>query len=367
MEQSAEVSTQGSLDTSNLMVERLVVHRIHARLPDKTIPPASYGAALIALPDTGRDALQKRIVAALGSRSHGVEMSIEGTEAVDFFQLAAHTIHQQDSDLIATSRAVADRLTRAQGTTNAPAGMLAVVTGRIGSSPKRFLSVIKADIQDGFGTGDDAENVDLTYLQNLMLTPTQKFYKVGLLLELSAGLQQSPGEYDPSNYRAFLFDHLITATETKQAAAYFYQHFLGMDIQKSSKKLTKDFFEYTKAFVASSSLSDEEKLDMKEALRVELRSESAIISAAEFAKNHIPEPLRSAYMAYLDAKGFPKNAVIKDTQYVKAQLRRPRKLLFTQGIKLLIPAEVPDGVWSIDSSSLESTVVRIRSGFSETD
>lgn len=262
MEQSAEVSTQGSLDTSNLMVERLVVHRIHARLPDKTIPPASYGAALIALPDSGRDALQKRIVAALGSRSHGVEMSIEGTEAGDFFQLAAHAIHQQDSDLIATSRAVADRLTHAQGTTNAPAGMLAVVTGRIGSSPKRFLSVIKADIQDGFGTGDDAENVDLTYLQNLMLTPTQKFYKVGLLLELSAGLQQSPGEYDPSNYRAFLFDHLITATETKQAAAYFYLHFLGMDIQKSSKKLTKDFFEHTKAFVASSSLSDEEKLEM---------------------------------------------------------------------------------------------------------
>lgn len=367
MDLSIAGSVQSSLDTSDLLVERLVVHRVHARLPNKTILPANYGASLISLPATGHDALQKRIVSALGSRSHGVEMSIEGAEEDDFFQLAAHAVHQSDSEFIDTSRAIADRLTRAQGTTNAPAGMLAVISGRIGSNPKRFVAVIKADIQDGFGTGDDAESVSLMYLQNLMLTPTQKFYKVGLLLELSAGLQQAPGEYDPSIYRAFLFDHLITATETRQAAAYFYQHFLGMDIQKSSKKLTKDFFEHTKAFVASSSLSDEEKLDLKEALRVELKSANAIISATEFANHYISESLRSAYIAFLDAKGFPKNAVIKDTQYVKAQLRRPRKLLFTQGIKLLIPAEVPEGVLSIDTSEPEATVVRIQSSFRESD
>lgn len=365
VESPAVESVQSSLDTSDLLVERLIVHRVHARQPNKTILPATYGVALVTLPPSGHDALQRRIVSALGSRSHGVEMSIEGIDDGDFFQLAANAIHQNDADFIGTSKYLADRLTQAQGTTSAPAGMLAVISGRIGSPPKRFLAAIKADMQDGFGTGDDLASVDLKYLQNLLLTPTQKFYKVGLLLEVSSGLQLSQGEYDPSSYRAFLFDHLITATETGQAAAYFYQHFLGMNIQTSSKKLTKDFFEHTKNFVDTAALSPEDKMDIKEALRVELKSASAIISATEFANDHVPQSVRAAYIAYLDTKGFPKNAVMKDLQFVKAQLRRPRKLVFTQGIKLLIPAEVTDNVISIDSIEPSVTVVRIQSSYKE--
>lgn len=358
--------TRSTLDTNDLHVERVVVHRVHARSPDKTIAPANYGVSLVNLPSEGRDALQKRIVSALGSRSHGVEMSIEGVAEGDFSQLAAHAIHLPDPEFIESTRLIADRLTRAQGTTSAPAGMLAVISGRIGVSPKRFIAVIKADIQDGFGSTGDHENIDLTYLQNLMLTPTQRFYKVGLLLELVSGLPQVVGEYDSGNFRAFLFDHLITARETRDAAAYFYQHFLGMDIQKSSKRLTKIFFEYTKSFVVSSSLSDEDKANLREALRVELRSESEIISTADFAARHIPAPLRDSYLSHMDAKGFPRHSVTKDVQFVKAQLKRPRKLEFVQGIKLLIPADVSDRVWSIESEP-DATVVRISSGFTETE
>lgn len=86
---------------------------------------------------------------------------------------------------------------------------------------------------------------------------------------MSAGPRLAVGDYDPLGYRAFLFDHLITLTETRSAAAYFYSGFLGMGIQKSARKLTKDFYEHTTAFIGSSSLTDDEKLNLREALRVE--------------------------------------------------------------------------------------------------
>lgn len=359
-------TSAGAFDASNLTVERVVIHRIHNRAPDKTIQPPICSSALTVLPQRGREALEQRIVAALGSRSHGVEMSIEAFDTMDFFQAAAHAIHLPDTEFIELTHEMAQLLTRAQGSTSAPAGMLAVVTGRVGNPQKRFLAVIKADIQDGFGTGEDAATLAMTYLQNLVLTPTQRFYKVGLLVEQTSSVAQSRGTYDPSNYRAFLFDHLITATETRQAAAYFYQHFLGMDIQKSSKKLTKDFFEYTKGFIASASLSEEQKFDAKDALRVELKSASSIISASDYANAHLPHDVRTDYLRYMKQKGFPRNAIAKDTQFVSAQLRRPRKLKFVQGIQLTIPPDVPTSLISIAADG-EETVVRIASGYREED
>lgn len=365
-EEIAVQTSAGAFDASNLVVERVVVHRVHNRAPDKTIQPPVCSSSLAVLPPRGREALEQRIVAALGSRSHGIEMSIEAIDTVDFFQAGAHAIHLGDNDFVALTHEMAQLLTRAQGSTSAPAGMLAVVTGRVGSPQKRFIAVIKADIQDGFGTGEDAVTLAMTYLQNLVLTPTQRFYKVGLLLEQSAGVLQSRGEYDPSNYRAFLFDHLITATETRQAAAYFYQNFLGMDIQKSSKKLTKDFFEFTKSFIGSASLSEEQKFDARDALRVDLKSTSPIISASDYADAYLPVDVRSDYLRYMEQKGFPRNAVAKDTQFVAAQLRRPRKLKFVQGIQLTIPPDVPASVVAIDAQEGE-TVVRIAGSYREED
>src|SRR5690606_1411495 len=119
--------------------------------------------------------------------------------------------------------------------------------------------------------------------------------------------------------------------ETRSAAAYFYQHFLGMDIQKSSKKLTKEFFEFTRDYIGSASLSEEEKLDAKDSLRVELKSSSAIISVSDFAESYLPESIKADYVRHMEQRGFPRNSVAKDTQFVAARLRRPRKLKFVQG------------------------------------
>jgi hypothetical protein len=358
---------QTGMDVSQLRVEQIIAHRVFERSVDKTVPPPKTGNKLINLPVEGREAIQKRITAAIGNRTHGVEMSIERIDKESFFQLASDLIHATDKEFVEGSKKFAEMLTQAQGSTSAPAGMLAVVRGRVGATPKRYVAVIKADVHDGFAEVPGKDDVDMQYLQSLLLTGGQKLYKVGLLIEMKSGLREDVGDYEAGNYRALLYDHLITSTETREAAAYFFSAFLGMSIAKSSKKLTKDFFEHTRSFIDSSSIEAQIKAELKEALRAELRSSNGVINATEFASTHFPEDLRKPYRAFLESRDFPKNAIVKDVEYVKSRLRKPRSLVFDTGVKIVVPATLGADAVTVLEHSPEHAVVRIKGDYVEQD
>jgi hypothetical protein len=357
------VSAAG-LDTANLSIEDIICHRVFARDASKVPKGPVLAAGLMKLPTQGLDALQERLTAALGSRSHGLEMSIEKSDVTSFLQLAAHAISQDKAGFIVSSHEMAKKLALAQANTSGLSGVLLVLRGRVGKHPRRFVAVIKAEVHDGFATGEADKAVDVNYLTSLMLTPTQRLYKVGLLLELASGPVKAVGTYDPTGYQAFLFDHLITATETRSAAAYFYAHFLGMDIQKSSRKMTQEFFQHSETFIKTCSLDDDDKWALREALRVDLRSASTVISVSDFASAHIAdEAVRDAYCEFLEDRGFPKAAVSKDVAYVKAQLRKPRKLSFSTGVKVLIPADADQNVVTVTEQTATSATLVISGSF----
>jgi hypothetical protein len=60
----------------NLTIGRIIIHEIFRLNEDRTMADPHYGNGLIQLDAEAKDALQKRITEALGSSSHGVEMSI---------------------------------------------------------------------------------------------------------------------------------------------------------------------------------------------------------------------------------------------------------------------------------------------------
>jgi len=364
---SVDVKAASNLDTANLLIDDIVSHRVYARDANKVVKPPHLKDVLMVLPVDGVDALQKRLTKAFGSRSHGIELSIERFDDDSFLQLGAHAIAKAGKDdFIAASKAMATSLSTAQASTSGLSGMVFVIRGRMGAVPRRFVAVIKAELHDGFGTSEDGEDAEVTYLKNLALTPSQRLYKVGLLQEIHAVPAASIGEYVVANYRGFLFDHLITATETRSAAAYFYQNFLGMGIQKSSKKLTQDFYEHVNTFIRSSPLSDEDRWELKEALRVELRSTSAVISVSDFADNNIAdEDIRESFVDFMDARNFPKTAISKDVDYVKAKLRRPRKLSFTTGVKIIIPADSDKHVVELLETNEEQSTIIVRGSYHE--
>lgn len=333
-----ETSLPTEFRFEGLSIEKIVAHRIFARKADKQSVAPKCSSKLVALDGQALDALQKRITEALGSRSHGVEMSIEKSSAESFFQNSAKMLHATDEDFIALSKIAAQSLTAAQNTPVIPGGVLTIISGRIGNDQLRFLAAIKAETQDGFRTEENAESVTMQYLKDLLLTPTQRLYKIGLIVEIATHKPTEDG-YEPSNFRAFLFDHLMTALETRKAAAYFYEAFLGMGIQSSAKKLTRDFFEFTKTFINTSQIEEDKKIELTEALRVELRSNAATVSARDFADRHLDGDLSKSYIEHMKNNGFPQNAVVKDNDYIKARLRKPRKLLFTSGVLLSGPAD----------------------------
>jgi hypothetical protein len=321
-----------------LMIKRVIIHRIFPRKSGNSLIPPRTSNKLIDLEQEAKDALQKRITKALASRSHGIEMSIIDIGDSSFFQTAAAMLYEDECNFIETSKQHAEDLNKYQSHTNAPGGLLAEIAGCIGNDSRPFIASIKAEPQDGFRADEQDGNLGMEYIDEVLFTESQRFYKIGLLAEIASNL---PGEvgYQPDNYRAFLFDHLMTTTETRSAAVYFYKDFLGMDIQKSAKKLTQNFFEYTKEFINDSSMPDEEKNELHEALRTELRSQEAIISSFEFARKHLKAGQDSQYNDFMQKKKFPQNSVSKDTEYIQAKLKRRRKFIFDNKVEISIPPD----------------------------
>jgi hypothetical protein len=346
-----------------LTIERVIVHRIYARGPDKQLKDPKLSSNLVKLEQTALDALQIRITEALGNKSHGLEMTIKEVGEGSFFQVAASMIHALDDDFVALTKTLANGLNKAQLNTTAPGGMLAIIGGRVGKDSMPFVAAIKAEPQDGFKTDEKDDQVTMEYIAELLLTNTQRLYKIGLLTEVASKPVGAEGHH-ASNYRAFLFDHLMTATETRSAAVYFYRGFLGMDTQASSKKLTQDFFELTKSFIDTFPIADDMKIELHEALRSELRSQEATISVTAFGVKHFQNDMCKKYEVFMQGKGFPQNAVNKDTGYIHAKLKRRRKYLFTNGVSISTPPEKTENYLQIEpSDNAGVTVVKIKASF----
>ena len=108
-------------------------------------------------------------------------------------------------------------------------------------------------------------------------------------------------------------------------------------------------------------VSDDEKLEHHEALRAELRSQEAIISTAEFGKKHFKDEHRQSYDSFMQHKGFPQNAINKDTDYIHAKLKRRRKYLFNNDVWISTPPEKVDEFLHIEPTDEQGvTVVKIK-------
>lgn len=343
-----------------LVIERAITHRIYTKDTEKQKVRPKFSEKILKLDQDSIDTIQVRITKSLGSKSHGIEVSIENIDAGGFFQIASSMLHCEEDMFIEHSKTIANKLNDALFQTNAPGGILAIISGRVGDNAKPFIAVIKTDPQDGFKTKDEDDVIGIEYIAELLLTEGQKFYKIGFLVE---NISKPPVDnmYSASNYRIFLYDHLVTSTETRLAAAYFYSQFLGTTIMHSSKKLTQNFYEYTVKFTNTSNISDDDKSDILEALRTELRSQKATINAASFAAENMNEDIRAKYCSFLAQNNFPNNSISKDNEYIKSKLRRKRKYAFSNNVLILTPPEKMSDFLTIENTEEENvTIVKIK-------
>lgn len=322
-----------------MLIERMAAHTVFARgVGNEKKEPLCYDE-LIYLDGDSADVLQMRLTSALGNRSHGVQMTVAKKGAGSFFHHASSMMAGGDADFLAMSKQFARDLTDAQTNPRWPGGVLIVVSGKVGAPSKPFIAVIKAETDKGFSVVEENGKISLQLVRKMLLSETQRLYKVGLLVERAEVKPDHDGLYDPQYYYAFLFDHLLTGNEVGKAAAYFYDTFLGLSIASSTRHLTRVFFDESMQFINNSKADDEQKYSYREALRTELKNQTATLNLEEFANRTFPEDLRAPYVEQVRKKGFPDQAIIKDTEYIKAKLRKPRNVKFTSGVLIRVPAD----------------------------
>lgn len=347
------------MDLQHLAISRAVLFDILPDQHDKTVSAPTGGLTLSTLPNSIKAMVATRLTSALGKNANGLEVAISDSGPTSFFQVACTAIDSDDAIFLTHARVIARMLASAQNNKHLAHSKLMLIQGTVTAGQLPCLIVVKAELQEGLadrpasGTGATT----LQHLKDIFMTESQRLFKIGYLQRRVPVVTINQSQYDPAEHLVHLFDHLMSATETRHAAFYFYNGFMGCNTANSARARTRDFHENTMAFIKASGLSEDGKLDLIEALRTELRSTSNVVNVVAFASAHMTPLVKKAYEGFMiEQKGFPSHAVEKDTSYVSTKLKRRRKITFSSDIWLSTPPELMASVVTFSNEDGSTTL-----------
>jgi hypothetical protein len=336
---------------SNLSFNRVILHNVH-KPNDHGAVPATISLELTTLDQTGKQLLQDRVSKVLGTGSGSLAMDVANKTPASCYEYAKQLILANEKTFITTSAAIAHHHTAIHASKRWPGGTLVIISGTTGTEKRRCLVIIKAEQQAGFTETEEDGKITLAYLENLILTPQSKLYKIGIFYEENA---KTTGPVDELN--AHVFDSNIKSNDDRQAAKYFYSGFLGLKIPENAVQRTRDFFDYTSEFISGMDVEPERKIDLQQALYTYLKTDqSTTIEVAEFAQKYLDNEEADEFSFYMENKGFPDSAVTKDTKLINRKLAR-RKLNFTSNVKITAPAdEFSELIQVLESNEIDTTL-----------
>lgn len=323
----------------NLSLRRIVIHEVFQRTDDRQVVPPNYGNALTELPEKGVTALRSRVMTAMGRASKSLEMDIRKTDNGSMLATARRLLAAaNDDDFVRISTEAANQLADAQRTRTIPGGVLVVFDGEVDHPAKRIIGVIKAEPQNGFTRTRADGRMSLQFLEELLLTPQAKLYKIGVFVETDQA--RAAGANPAEGFRAFVYDSEMSLKNRDTAALYFYEGFLGCGFQQTSARLTRQFHSLTREFITKLDIPEEEKADLLTGLYSYLKVDNTpTVQVDHFGQTYLEdEHMRDAYNAFMTENEFPEIAVAKDLTEVGPQLRH-RKVRFRSEIKLTGPAD----------------------------
>ncbi|GGF59922.1 hypothetical protein GCM10011332_11970 [Terasakiella brassicae] len=322
----------------NLTIRRLIIHEVFKRDHQKNTVQPIYGDQLIALGDDALAALRTRVIHTMGRASKNVEMEIGNTDPGGLFSLSKELMSLDDNEFILRSRNAANQLSSAQTRRDTPGGILVVFSGVVDYPEKNVIGFIKAEPHNGFTRVNQDDHLSLAFIEDLILTPQAKLYKIGVFLEMDPDLATNE---NPSNgYRAFIYDENMSPKNPDNAAQYFYEGFLGCAFPESSARLTREFHHLTKNFIYELDIPEEEKIGLHQSLYSYLKlDQGQTVHVGTYANTYLrDDAMRDAYEAFMRQKEFPQNAIAKDLTQVELHLQQ-RKISFRRGVKLTAPAD----------------------------
>lgn len=343
---------------SNLKFNKIILHNVFPPDADGAVDP-SLSSSLTTLDDNGLQKLQERITSVLGSGSHCLEMDIANNTRESCFQVSSRLLITNDDDeFIADSGSIAQLHTNAHTNRRWPGGSLVIVQATVGPARSKALIIIKAERQEGFVESITDKSVIMKYVENLLLTPQTKLYKVGIFVEMEIASRDNDLRKD-DEFLAFVFDSNISANDDRKAAKYFYSNFLGLKMQENAEQRTRDFFEYSKTFIKESSLPTTKKVDLHNALYTYLKTDqSETIQVSSFAESYLDIEIRDDFVSYMESRQMPLTAIPKDISLLKTKLRL-RKMNFSSSIKITGPSDKFSELVEVLESNAEYTKLKV--------
>lgn len=343
-----------SFEFCNIVFKKIILHTVYAPIESGSVAPF-ISKQIIELDNSGKERLQERLTKVLGSDSHCIEMLITNKNESGAAQISCDLINcDNDENFAITSAKLALLHTQIHTNKRWPGGALVVIHCTVGVHNKETLIIIKAERHEGFMEIETPEKVEMRYIDNLLLTPETKLYKVGAFVfdEKSASIDDKT--------KTFVFDCNISAKDDRKAAKYFYSNFLGLSIPQNSEQDTRNFFEYTTEFINKSELPKADKFDLHNALYTYLKTDkNATIETSSFAETYLPDTIEDDYISFMENKKFPTNSIIKNTSLIKSKLRI-RKLSFSTEVKITAPADKFSELVELIESSENSTTLKIK-------
>lgn len=316
----------------NLTVERLTLHHVFKRAPGGERVTPIYARSVFRPEGDIKRLIEQRLVKAVANQSKAMTVDIVKTGADTTFQLGRQAAFASEDEFIRLSTRITDALADAQTTQVPPEGFLFIIHGATGYPALPFIALMKAEPQSGFSI-DESDAISLTLLDQLVLTPASKLYKVGIFVERDGDLSN---DMDAKGWEAVVFDQRMTQADRQNASKYYYDTFLGCALPKDSAYLTKRFYELTSHYANNAISSPQEQADTKTALYSYLKIDvSPTISVEEFTERYLSDDADRAtdFKNFMESEKFSTQAFSKDIGDIKSKLSR-RTVSFPSGIRL---------------------------------
>ncbi|MBR9921339.1 MAG: nucleoid-associated protein [Bacteroidetes bacterium] len=316
---------------------RIIIHSILKKEKDEEHSRVVLDNNLVIADDEVHRTIKERINKACGKRSKSFKLQIEQSGENSFFNLASSLFESDDNHFVELSQSIASKLAVSQTRSNIPGGYLIVIEG-ISMDEDRFVLVIKAELHNAFSTSIDevTGRKQIELLREIFLSPSEKFFKIGLLNE--GGIEE---EYPNDRYEALIYDEQFNSSSARQPADYFYREFLGFTLDRNDKILTKGFFNETSDLIRNSDADPSDKKDCLDALRSVYNDQQEIVDPVDFGGRFLPENLRDTYEENILIQPKYQRQFGKDKSLLGRTLAN-KKLTFRGKITVQAPAETFD-------------------------
>lgn len=344
-----------SIDTRNLIINRIILHLIFERDMEGSIIEPHYSNQFIELSSTPKATLTNRIVKSIGSDTYSVEMEIDREENGSIFDYIKR-IDTEPDVFIELSKKIALRLAQSQNKRNLPGGAVIIFDGTIGTENDYCFGIIKAEDQEGFNLREADQKIVMEFLDKLILTPQQKLYKVGMFIKCTDFSNPIMKE----DLKVLLYDSTMNAYRYSKAAKYFYEDFLGLKHLNDNKQKTKDFYVFSKKFILEQfESSSMDKIRFLDYLNLYITDPNKTLLQVEEFSFKFPIPsVQDDYTRFLRMNYVEDRGIVKDLTFI-SKLISNKTFKFMDKVKISVKGELTSNNFEIISEGPLETVIKV--------